>query len=196
MSELDKSHYTLPGSNNLKPEQIIHGYKPNIFQIIGFGFLGLILFIISLLILIIGINIVLNPDINANLINMGLTIGLGSIFILLSIKFFAEPLTSRILIMEDEIRIKRFFRVTTVPLKHISAITIVYSNPFLRKHKEARLRRLILLSKARIIASIILNAYSISQRYEIKELLLRKIRKVSKVTINKEYVNEFPPIYL
>lgn len=191
---MNKSNYSLPPPNNLQLEQIIHVYKPPFFQILRFGFLGLLLFIIGLLLLFIGFNIVLNPDINANLINMCLTIGLGFILIVISSKLFTESLTSRILITEDEISIKRYFRTTTVLLENISTITIVYSNPFFRKQKYDRLTRLILRSKAFTIAHIIMDIYSESQRYEIKDLLLRKIRKVSKVTINTEYVKEFPPI--
>jgi len=127
---------------------------------------------------------------------MCLTIGLGVILIVISSKLFTESLTSRILITEDEIRIKRYFRTATVLLENISTITIVYSIPFFRKQKYARLSRLILRSKAFTIAHIIIimDIYSESQRYEIKDLLLCKIRKVSKVTINTEYVKEFPPI--
>lgn len=193
---MNKTNYSPPPPNNLQPEQIIHAYKPPFFQILRFGFLGLLLFIIGLLLLFIGFNIVLNPDINANLINMCLTIGLGVILIVISSKLFTESLTSRILITEDEIRIKRYFRTATVLLENISTITIVYSIPFFRKQKYARLSRLILRSKAFTIAHIIIimDIYSESQRYEIKDLLLCKIRKVSKVTINTEYVKEFPPI--
>ena len=65
--------------------------------------------------------------------------------------------------------------------------------PFFRKHKDARLKRIDLRSQALTIVPIIMDIYSSSQRYEIKDLLLANIRKVSKVTIDTEYVKGFPP---
>lgn len=124
---------------------------------------------------------------------MCLTIGLGFILIVISVIFLIEPLTSRILITEEEIRIKRYFRTTTVLLKSVSKISLVYSILFFRKHQDARLRRINLRSKALNITPIIMDIYSASQRYEIKDLLLHNIRKVSKVTITTEYVKELLP---
>ncbi|MFX1424482.1 MAG: hypothetical protein ACFFB2_19350 [Promethearchaeota archaeon] len=194
MSEFNKPYYSSSNLNNLNSEYIIHIFKPRIFKILGFGFLGLLFLFISLLLVLIGFNIVLDPDINANIINMSLTIGLGFILIVISVKFLTEPLTSRILITEDEIRIKRYFRTTTVLLKSVSTVTTVYSIPFFRNHKDARLKRILLHSKALNTVSITMDVYSVSQRHKIKDILLHMIRKVSKITINEEYVKEFPPI--
>lgn len=193
MSKLNKGNFSPSPTNNLILEHAIHVYKPKFFQMLGFGFLGLLLVIISLFLFLIGITIVLDPDINANIINMCLTIGLGFILIVISVKFLTEPFTSRILITEEEIRIKRYFRTTTVLLKSVSIVSLVYSVPFFRKHKDARLKRIDLRSQALTIVPIIMDIYSSSQRYEIKDLLLANIRKVSKVTIDTEYVKGFPP---
>lgn len=179
--------------NNLNLENALHVYKPQLIQMLGFGFLGLLLLFISLPLLFIGFTIILDPEINANIINMCLTIGSGFVLIVISGKFLTEPLTSRILITEDEIKIKRYFKTTTVLLKSISTVSLVYSVPFFRKRDDTRLKRISLRSKAININSVILDSYSTSQRDEIKYLLLRNIRKVSKVTINTEYVKEFPP---
>ncbi|MFX0016949.1 MAG: hypothetical protein ACFE98_20305, partial [Candidatus Hermodarchaeota archaeon] len=72
--------------------------------------------------------------------------------------------------------------------------TTVYSIPFFRNHKDARLKRILLHSKALNTVSITMDVYSVSQRHKIKDILLHMIRKVSKITINEEYVKEFPPI--
>ncbi|MFX0125040.1 MAG: hypothetical protein ACFFAE_15520 [Candidatus Hodarchaeota archaeon] len=190
---MNKNNYSPSPPNNLNLQHTTYVFKPQFFQILGFEFLGLLFFFLSLPLFFIGFNIVSDPDINANIINMCLTIGLGFILIVISVIFLIEPLTSRILITEEEIRIKRYFRTTTVLLKSVSKISLVYSILFFRKHQDARLRRINLRSKALNITPIIMDIYSASQRYEIKDLLLHNIRKVSKVTITTEYVKELLP---
>jgi len=193
MSKMNQNNHSPSLTNNLNLEHTIHVYKPEFFQMLGFTFFGLLLLLISLFLFLIGITIVLDPDINANIINMCLTIGLGFIFIVISVKFLTEPFTSRIQITADEIRIKRYFRTTNVLLKSVSTVSLVYSVPFFGKHKDARLKRIDLRSKALTITPIIMDIYSSSQRNEIKDLLLANIRKVSKVTIDTEYGKKFPP---